>query len=262
MSCTPHSVKRSMRAGRSIPERVVLITCEHGGNDVPVAYRPLFARHHNVLESHRGYDPGALHLARELARALGAKLIYSTTTRLLVELNRSPGHSQTFSEMTRDLGTEERRIILERYYRPYREAVESYIGNAIARGATVVHLSSHSFTPRLHGRTRRADVGLLYDPRRAMELEIVLAWKHALEAAAATLRVRRNYPYRGTSDGLTTYLRTRFPPRRYAGIELEVNQKYPLGDPRAWRAMRSLLVTTFREALAHEGHRTSLRAGV
>ena len=33
-----------------------------------------------------------------------------------------------------------------------------------------------------------------------------------------------NFPYLGTDDGFTTYLRTKFADADYAGIELEVNQ--------------------------------------
>jgi hypothetical protein len=39
------------------------------------------------------------------------------------------------------------------------------------------------------------------------------------------MRVRRNYPYLGKTDGLTTYLRRQFPAEQYLGIELEVNQR-------------------------------------
>ena len=38
------------------------------------------------------------------------------------------------------------------------------------------------------------------------------------------MKVRFNYPYKGTSDGLTTTLRKKFGPR-YVGIEIEINQK-------------------------------------
>ena len=34
----------------------------------------------------------------------------------------------------------------------------------MSRGRRVIHISSHSFTPELNGKVRRADVGLLYDP--------------------------------------------------------------------------------------------------
>ena len=36
--------------------------------------------------------------------------------------------------------------------------------------------------------------------------------------------MRRNYPYRGSSDGLTTTLRGLFADPDYLGIEIEVNQ--------------------------------------
>ena len=53
----------------------LLITCEHGGNRIPARYRPLFRRHRAALESHRGYDPGALAVARDIAAAFDAELV-------------------------------------------------------------------------------------------------------------------------------------------------------------------------------------------
>ena len=226
----------------------VLVTCEHGGNRIPAKYWPLYRRHRSLLESHRGYDPGALALARDFAAALDAELVYSTTSRLLVELNRSPRHRSLFSEVSRALPEDERRRILERYYEPYRTWVDDKVREATAAGRRIVHLSCHSFTPRLDGVERRADIGLLYDPSRKSEAALCLAWQRALRAAAPNLRVRRNYPYRGYDDGLTTALRRSYADPLYAGIELEVNQKYPLGDLAAWRALRKTLVATFTEA--------------
>jgi predicted N-formylglutamate amidohydrolase len=227
----------------------VLVTCEHGGNRIPARYRPLFNRHPAVLQTHRGYDVGALAFARDLAAALDAKLVYSTTSRLLVELNRSPGHRSLFSEMTRDLSPGEREAIMARYYLPYRRHVENEIALAVAAGRRVVHISSHSFAPVLGGVVRRADIGLLYDPHRACETRFCRTWQRHIAAAAHDLSVRRNYPYRGSDDGLTTWLRTRFRADRYLGIELEINQKYPRGDARRWRELRNLLVATFTRSV-------------
>ena len=42
----------------------------------------------------------------------------------------------------------------------------------------------------------------------------------------AATQNHRNRPYRGTADGLTTALRSRYLPSRYFGIELEVNQRF------------------------------------
>jgi len=222
----------------------ILITCEHGGNRVPAKYRPLFRKASTLLESHRGYDPGALTVARDFASAFAAELVCSTTTRLLVELNRSPGHPQLFSEISQTLAPDGRQRLLQHYYFPYRERVENRVRCALEKGERVLHVSCHSFTRKLDGIERRADVGLLYDPRRPAEARFCAAWQHELESADPRLVVRRNYPYRGYADGLTTYLRKRFRDRDYAGVELEVNQKHPLGVPAKWRALRKLLVVT------------------
>src|SRR5690606_37923567 len=82
------------------------------------------------------------------------------------------------------------------------------------------------FTPELRGEVRRADVGFLYDPARRIERDFVDAWEAALAERAPGLTLRRNYPYRGTSDALVTYLRRSYPARYYAGLEIEVNQKF------------------------------------
>lgn len=229
----------------------LLITCEHGGNRIPAKYWPLFKKHRALLESHRGYDPGALAVARDFAAAFDAELVYSTTSRLLVELNRSPNHRQLLSDMTRALPAGERERLLERYYFPYREWVQRQVGDSIARGNRVLHVSCHSFTPRLDGETRRADIGLLYDPKRLNEARFCAAWQSAFRSIEPWLNVRRNYPYRGYADGLTTSLRKRHADSTYAGIELEVNQKYPLGDALAWKALRKTLVATLGRAFPH-----------
>jgi predicted N-formylglutamate amidohydrolase len=231
----------------------VLVTCEHGGNRIPAEYWPLFRKYRATLESHRGYDPGALALARDVASAFGAELVYSTTSRLLVELNRSPRHPKLFSEITRPLPAAERDRVMRRYYWPYREWVEMQARDAIDSGNAVVHISSHSFTPRLNGPERRADIGLLYDPRRQRESELCRAWQRALREENPRLVVRRNYPYRGYDDGLTTHLRRLYPDAAYAGIEVEMNQRYVLSDPSGWRALRKLLVQTLKRLLAERG---------
>jgi hypothetical protein len=81
-----------------------IITCEHGGNRIPTPYRLLFRGQGALLDSHRGYDPGSLVMAKALASACRAPLVASTTSRLLIDLNRSIGHPQLFSAVTRGRG--------------------------------------------------------------------------------------------------------------------------------------------------------------
>jgi predicted N-formylglutamate amidohydrolase len=227
-----------------------VVTCEHGGNRIPREYAPLFRGHRRLLQSHRGYDPGALATARELARALGAVLVTSTVSRLLVELNRSPNHRRIYSTVMREAEPEIRADVYRRFYQPYRTRVEAAVRAAVKRGRRVVHVSSHSFTPVLNGVVRDADVAFLYDPARAPERRLCREWQRALQALARRWRVRRNYPYRGSSDGLTRYLRERFTPAEYVGIELEINQKHLRGADRAAGALRANVLAALRAAVA------------
>lgn len=227
----------------------LLITCEHGGNRIPARYRPLFAGREALLQSHRGFDPGARILARELSRALTAPLFVSTTSRLLIDLNRSIGHPALYSEATRNESAAVRRDILKRYYLRYRNRVEAHIAAAVADGSRVVHLSSHSFTPELDGTLRKADIGLLYDPARPGETELCRLWQARLKAAAPEWTVRRNYPYRGRSDGFTAYLRRRFAADAYLGIELEINHRHVLAGGPLWRSLRRDVIASLRQAL-------------
>jgi predicted N-formylglutamate amidohydrolase len=211
-----------------------VLTCEHGGNHVPAEFTRLFRGQEKVLNSHRGYDPGALELARTCARRLKVPLHFATTTRLLVELNRSPQHPAQISAATKLLTVAERELLLAKHYYPYRNRVETEVETAVGSGRRVIHVSFHTFTPQLDGVVRRAEVGLLYDPRRAGEATFCAQFKQLLASRRADLTIRKNYPYLGKSDGFTTTLRKKWPDAVYLGIELEVNQRWPLGDRRAW----------------------------
>ena len=196
-----------------------------------------------MLDSHRGLDFGALESARAFGRRLGVVPFTATVSRLVCDLNRSPSHRNLFSEYTRDLAVERREALLAAHYWPYRNRVEQAVA---AAPGPVLHVSSHSFTPVLRGEVRRCDVGFLYDPARPVEVRFIETWHEALAAAAPELVLRRNYPYRGTSDALVTHLRRRFGDR-YAGIEIEVNQKH-VGTAR-WRALVATLSATLAAAV-------------
>lgn len=212
-----------------------MLTCEHAGRRVPPEQRALFAGAARELASHRGWDPGALDVAQRLARASGAKLLAVTTTRLLVDPNRSAHNPRVFSRYTRGLPAPERAALLERHHRPHWQAVRAAV---MRPGPPVLHLAVHSFTPVLRGARRDFEIGLLYDPSRAGERALAVRWQRRLRSEG--LRVRRNAPYRGTADGLPTALRRALPARRYTGFELELNQRV-LARASQRRALAALL---------------------
>ena len=229
----------------------LVITCEHGGNRIPRVYRDLFQAHQALLDSHRGFDPGALIMARVLASAFAAPLAAATVSRLLVDLNRSIGNPSLHYETIHNAPSELRQKVLKHYYQPYRAQAERLVRQAIADRGHVIHLSSHSFTPELDGKVRNADIGLLYDPARPGEAELCERWKAAFKACAPDLRIRRNYPYAGKGDGLTAWFRKRLPASTYVGIELEINQKHIIRAGRHWPELRKIIIESLCRALAN-----------
>ena len=229
----------------------LLLTCEHGGNEIPVAYQSLFQGHQDVLNSHAGYDIGALELFREL-EPIADISFYSETSRLLVELNRSLHHNKLFSDYTRSLADSDKNFILKHYYYPYRDKVEQLVQDFVRAGRSVLHIAVHSFTPVLNGEERKADIGLLYDPKRKGEQQFCKEWRLAINKQNPDLLVRNNYPYLGIADGFPTYLRKRFKADEYMGIELEVNQKFPEGDQKQWQALKDVLKASLAETLQHK----------
>lgn len=229
----------------------IVITAEHGGNEVPAKFRSRFENAADVLATHRGWDPGSLDLAKLFARRLKAPLISTTVTRLLVDLNRKPTNRSVFSEFTRSLDRETRQAILDRYHTPHRSRVESTVRSLIEAGDQVVHIGMHSFAPELRGEVRNADIGFLYDPARSGERRICGAWRKSLKAVRPDLRVRMNYPYKGTSDGLTTTLRMLFPADSYIGFEVEVNQLWPQTRSDDWSALQKSLLESFQAGTAN-----------
>src|SRR6185295_6419182 len=106
---------------------------EHGGNRIPAACRHLFRNQRVLLDSHRGYDAGALVMARTLAHAFAAPLVTSTISRLVVDLNRSIGHPQVFSATTRAAPSLFRTKLVAQYYQPYRMEVERLVRRSVGR---------------------------------------------------------------------------------------------------------------------------------
>ncbi len=228
------------------PLRLVL-TCEHADHRIPRAYASLFAGAGDVVRSHRGWDPGALSLARLMARRLEQPLLVTHWCRLLVEANRSPTNHRIWSRYTKGLPVEEREKILARYWRPHRQEVERAVAAALERGERVVHVAVHSFTPVMDGVVRNADVGLLFDSRRKHESAFARRWAAILRSRDPALRVRFNYPYLGRADGLTTALRNHHPASRYLGFELEVNQARSTAPD--WRRLGGVFAASLAEAL-------------
>ena len=207
----------------------VVVTAEHASLKIPARYRGL-GLSSQQQRSHVAWDEGSKALAREIARRLSAPLVEGVVSRLVIDLNRSLHHKRVIPAVAfgvsvagnEKLSSEERMRRIELYYDPFRSGAFTEISKGVKSTGRCVHISVHTFTPRLHGVVRPLDVAGVYDPRRKREAE--LGEGRAARFSAAGFRVRRNFPFRGVADGHTTGLRRKFSDKAYAGVEIEVNQ--------------------------------------
>ena len=202
-----------------------IISCEHASNRVPQQFAHLFQDKKEILSLHQAYDHGAATLSKRLAKSFKSSAYQGSITRLLIDLNRSPSNRKSlYSKYSKKLDINARELLLKKYYFPYREKVEGAVAGIIKNGQPVLHISVHSFTPAKNGKLRKADIGILYDPARKCEKDICAFLVKFLQIKMISLRVRKNYPYLGKTDGFTSFLRKQHPAYSYAGIEIEINQ--------------------------------------
>lgn len=223
----------------------LIISCEHAVNTLPDAYQFIFSSNPSVLDTHRAIDFGAFAIAKHFKQAFNCPLISASISRLIIDCNRSLTHPDCFSTFTKKLPLVEKQGFIETYYKPYRQEVEALINAKIAEGLQVIHLSIHSFTPKLKNIERNADIGLLYDPTRLGEKTLAYKWRKGILKKNNEYRVRMNYPYRGISDGFITSLRKQHDEKHYLGFEVESNQAL-VNEMTTLQSLSETLVDSFR----------------
>ncbi|HBJ35525.1 MAG TPA: hypothetical protein DDZ51_12405 [Planctomycetaceae bacterium] len=216
-----------------------LVTCEHGSNRVPRSLSSYF----NAQESAsrficmEGFDIGARPVARHFASRLGCAAVEAKYSPIVIDCNRPASHRAIFSPQARQIPLQERQALLQEVHAVHHKAVRSLIDHQHRCGEQTIHLAIHSFATFEPGKSsdghklrcdsaRRTDLGLLYDPSRDLERDLCTHWYESLFDRLPMIRVRRNYPMRGTREGLTQSLRREYPVDSYLGIELQMNQAW------------------------------------
>ncbi|MCH2100929.1 MAG: N-formylglutamate amidohydrolase [Planctomycetes bacterium] len=228
----------------------LVLSCEHASERVPSDCRAMLGSELRWAGTHRAYDPGAAELARVLARRLKAPVHLAPVSRMLVDPNRDEGHPAVFGPSVRRTPAEQREDLLARYHRPYRDGVRERLRDGLARlgpNGRLLHLSVHSFTPRLRGITRSCELGIMYDPGRSEESRLAEQWLRHFAERDPRLRVRRNYPYVGKSIYFQPHLRSRLRDRRYLALQIEFSQKLPRRQPDRWKRFQDVLVEALRD---------------
>ncbi|QFU15570.1 N-formylglutamate amidohydrolase [Microvirga thermotolerans] len=148
----------------------VLLVCEHASNHLPARYGTL-GLGPAELESHIAWDPGALGVARRLARSLDAPLIHATVSRLVLDLNRDPSAPDSIAALSETtavpgnaaLPPDERARRVREVYEPFHRAVEEFAAARAAADGIAAVVSIHSFTPVYRGVHRPWQIGLIFD---------------------------------------------------------------------------------------------------
>ncbi len=205
--------------------RGIVLLADHAGRELPDEYGDL-GLPAREFERHIAYDIGVETVTRELARALDVPAVMARFSRLLIDANRGEDdptlirqlYDGTVIPANYPLSAEERTRRLDRYYRPYHDAVGSMVASvATATGAAPFIVSIHSFTPSMQGRPRPWHVGILWDSdERAVRPMIDLLSRDP------ALVVGDNEPYDGALRGDTMFRHAIV--NGYAHVLIEVRQ--------------------------------------
>jgi predicted N-formylglutamate amidohydrolase len=210
-----------------------VLTCDHASNWVPPVLQSL-GLPPEELARHIAWDPGALEVARRLARLLDAPLVYATVSRLVLDVNRDPAHAGsivTKSEDTlihgnRELSDQERSRRIRDIYEPYHRELSQVVGWQRGRHAMPQLVAIHSFTPIYRGQARPWHVGVLSSEDRRLAHPLI-----ELLRSGGDLTVGDNQPYAPT-DGVYHTLSRHSAAGNLRSVMLELRADL-VGEPRA-----------------------------
>src|SRR5579862_75466 len=153
--------KLSPRVLRPEGKSRFVIFCDHASRDVPAELDNL-GLPATELARHIAWDIGAAGIAETLANIFDATAVLSPVSRLVVDCNRHLTASDLIPEQShgtvipgnRSLSPEARSLRIERWFKPYHEAIESILTDRELRGFATIAISVHSMTDKLAGSPR------------------------------------------------------------------------------------------------------------
>jgi predicted N-formylglutamate amidohydrolase len=189
-------------------DRGLVLIADHARRDLPEEYGDL-GLPASEFDRHIAYDIGVEDVTRRLAALLGTPAVIARFSRLLIDPNRGEDDPTLIRQLydgtvvpgNYPMEPEERERRLDRFYRPYHDAVGAMIKSvAEASGQSPFIFSVHSFTPAMQGYVRPWHVGVLWDldDRVARPLIDMLSRDE-------TLVVGDNEPYDGALRGDTMF---------------------------------------------------------
>jgi predicted N-formylglutamate amidohydrolase len=134
----------------------LFLTADHAGREIPRRLARL-----GMLESeltrHIAWDIGIRGVTERLSAAFDAAAVFQSYSRLVIDCNRTPGHSTSIAPRSdstevpgnRALTDRERAARVREIFVPYHEAIGRLLDTRLAARQDTVLVALHSFTPRL-----------------------------------------------------------------------------------------------------------------
>jgi len=226
-----------------------VFTCEHGGNQIPDAYKEIFKGFEHVLTTFKAYDIGAMSLFKDLLEETGNYSNYFPYCRLLVDVDKSLDNPDLFSQAMIRAPEAARQKVLKDFYKPWRKDVEQNIA-LLMKDNHVIHCSVHTFPNTVNEELRKLDVAVLYDENRASDKFFAEHFLNLLSNENPRMQIEANYDIPGGKEGFVSQLRAkRGFAKNYTGIQLEVSQSFPLGKSDKWIDVRRSIVNCYKASL-------------
>jgi len=200
-----------------------VLVCDHASNWVPAKLHQL-GLPDSQLQRHIAWDPGALALALQLGRLLDAPLVHASVSRLVLDVNRDPGHAGSIVESSEDtaipgnrgIDPAERARRVSAIYEPYHRVLAEVVERQAALHANLHVIAVHSFTPVFRGQQRPWHVGILAAADRRMAQPLI-----ELLRQSGDLVVGDNQPYAPT-DGVYHTLERHCSARNLRSVMIEL----------------------------------------
>ena len=219
----------------------LLLSCEHASREIPKKWATIF-QDKPVQPDYLHYDLHAKELTERLAKTFGCDYLLGNVSRQLVDLNKTDHQEHCLGDTVRALSEPEKEKILKDYFYQYRHQFETFIDNILTKNQQVLHVSVHSFNPNRPGFENNAALGLLYDPNRHGEKEVVRIW-HELLVQKTAYKVRLNYPRVVRGGTYLSCLRKKLNEFDYLGIQLECNDVL-LANQESAKVLEDALIET------------------
>lgn len=190
------------------PSHSLVILGDHAMNRLPAEYGDL-GLPAEAFKRHIAYDIGVEDVTRKLSAELGVPAVLGCFSRLLIDPNRGEDDPTLIMKLSdgmvipanHPLTAEERELRLNRYHRPYHDAVSTVVAETWRKsGKPPLVISLHSFTHAWKGIARPWHAGVLWDTDSRAVIPLIDALR-----TDTSLIVGDNEPYDGALRGDTMH---------------------------------------------------------